>query len=121
MPGSFTIELKGLRFFAEHGLYPAELKVGNEFEVDVSIDTEAPEETISTLDQTIDYVTIFQIVQEEFNKHQYLLETCAMNIANQVGQKCTAIKTITISIRKLNPPITNFRGSVVVTYTKIFN
>ena len=64
MPGSFTIELKGLRFFAEHGLYPAELKVGNEFEVDVSIDTEAPEETISTLDQTIDYVTIFQIVQD---------------------------------------------------------
>ena len=37
MPGSITIELKGLRFFAYHGLYAEEQKTGNEFEIDLFV------------------------------------------------------------------------------------
>ena len=56
MPGQFTIELKNLRFFAEHGLYAEEALLGNEFEVDISIRKHAPDTIVSSVDQTVDYV-----------------------------------------------------------------
>jgi 7,8-dihydroneopterin aldolase/epimerase/oxygenase len=118
MPGQFNIELKGLRFFAGHGMYEEEYKVGNEFEVDISIDTLAPELQINSLAQTVDYVAVYRIVQEEFRIRQYYIETCAMQIADKLELQFPQINKIIISIRKLNAPITNFTGSVGVTYTR---
>ena len=120
MKGNFTIELKRLRFFAEHGLYEEENLVGNEFEVDVSIDHKAPEEVITSIDQTVNYVEIFRIVQDEFSKRKQLLETCAMLIAERLQKQFAGIEKLTISIKKMNPPITNFTGSVGITYNKVF-
>lgn len=117
MTGHFTIELKGLRFFAQHGMYEEEAKVGNEFEVDVSVVHSAPEKMISSIDQTVNYAEIFRIVQDEFSHRRQLLETCAMQIAGRLQKQFPEIEKLTISIRKLNPPITNFSGSVGVTYT----
>lgn len=120
MPENFTIELKGLRFFAAHGMYQEELKVGNEFEVDISVVCKAPKKLITALDQTINYVEIFHIVQQEFNERKQLLETCAMLIADKIQKQFARIEKLTISIKKINPPITNFTGSVAITYTKSF-
>jgi len=120
MEGFFTIELKRLRFFAEHGLYEEEILVGNEFEVDVTVDHKAPEKTISSIDETVNYVTIFRIVQEEFSQRNDLLETCAMRIAERLQKQFPEIAKLAISIRKVNPPIAHFAGTVGVTFHKIF-
>ncbi len=120
MAAHFTIELRGLRFFAGHGLYPEEALVGNEFEVDVSVVHQAPEKTVSSIDQTVNYVEAFRIVQEEFSQRKELLETCAMQIADRLQEKFPRIEKLTISIRKLNPPISGFTGSVGVSYSKEF-
>lgn len=120
MAGHFTIELKNLRFFAEHGMYQEESKVGNQFEVDMSIGCKSPKKIITSIDQTINYVEVYRIIQEEFNVRKYLLETCAMQIADKLQIQFPEIEQLTISIRKLNPPITNFSGSVSITYTKTF-
>jgi dihydroneopterin aldolase len=119
MAAQFTIALKGLRFFAGHGLYDDEVLVGNEFEVDISLDYSAPGKTVSYIDQTVNYVEVYQIVQEEFQLRKHLLETNAIHIADRLEQKFSIIEKISISIRKLNPPITNFTGSVGITYTRI--
>ena len=118
MSGQFTIELKGLRFFAEHGMYNEERKVGNEFEVDVIISCKSPRKLITSIHQTINYVEVYRIVQEEFAIRKFLLETCAMQISDKLEKQFPEIKKLTISIRKLNPPITNFSGSVAINYTK---
>jgi 7,8-dihydroneopterin aldolase/epimerase/oxygenase len=120
MPGYFTIELKGLRFFATHGMYEEEAKVGNEFEVDILVDYNAPEKIISSIDQTVNYAEVFRIVQDEFAHRRQLLETCAMQIADRLQKQFPQIEKLTISIRKLSPPITNFTGSVGVVYSKDF-
>ena len=120
MAGHFTIELKNLRFFAEHGMYQEELKVGNQFEVDMTIECKSPKKMITSIDQTINYVEVYRIVQEEFSIRKYLLETCAMQIAEKLQVQFPEIEHLTISIRKLNPPITNFSGSVGITYSKSF-
>ena len=120
MAGHFNIELKGLRFFAEHGMYAEEIKVGNQFEVDIIVECRSPKKVITSIEQTINYVEIFRIVQEEFAVRRSLLETVAMHIAQKIEDQFSDLEKLTISIRKLNPPITNFTGSVSVTYSKTF-
>jgi dihydroneopterin aldolase len=120
LAGHFTIELKNLRFFAAHGMYQEELKVGNEFEVDISIVCKSPKKTITSIDQTINYVEVYRIVQLVFSERKYLLETCAMEIAEKLQEQFSEIEQLTICIRKMNPPITNFSGSVGITYSRNF-
>lgn len=120
MSGHFTIELRQLRFFADHGMYAEEMKVGNEFEVDISVGCKSPKKKITSIEQTINYVEVYRIVQEEFAKRRQLLETLAMDIAEQIRLQFTEIENVVITIRKLHPPITNFSGSVAVTYSRTF-
>jgi dihydroneopterin aldolase len=120
MAGWMTVELKGLRFFAEHGMYAEEKKVGNEFEVGVSVIYKAPKRAITSIEDTVNYMEIYRIIEDEFKERKLLLETCAMLICEKVQQIFPGIKNISISIKKINPPITNFTGSVGVTFSKEF-
>ncbi len=120
MAGWMTIELKGLRFFAEHGMYAEERKVGNQFEIDLAVGYKAPKHVITSMEETVNYVEIYRLVEEVFSKHKFLLETCAMEICDVIHESFTEIKSISISIKKINPPITNFTGSVGISYTKEF-
>lgn len=115
MAGLLTIELNGLRFFAEHGMYAEEIKIGNEFEVDLCIGYQAPEKLIVSIEQTINYVDAYLIVKEEMAEPKHLLETCAMKIIDRLHNHFKEIEKIQITIKKLAPPITNFTGSVGVT------
>jgi len=120
MAGHFTIELRNIRFFAEHGMYQEERKVGNEFEVDVSIACRSPKKTITDISQTINYVEVYRIMQQVFSTRKQLLETCAMEIAEQLKAQFPEMEQLMIQIRKVNPPITNFSGSVGITYSRKF-
>lgn len=120
MAGWMTIELRGLRFFAEHGMYVEERKVGNQFEIDLCIGYKAPKNVIVSIEQTVNYVEVYRLVEEVFSTHKYLLETCAMEICNVLHKNFTQIKRVSISIKKINPPITNFTGSVGISYSKEF-
>ncbi len=120
MPGVITIELNGLRFFAGHGLYAEETKVANEFEVNLQLQYESNQKVITDIEDTIDYETVYSIIQEEMTIQQELLETCAMQICDLIYQEFRQIEIIKISIRKLTPPLTNFIGSVGVSYTKLY-
>ena len=120
MSASFVIQLNNLRFFAEHGMYEEERRVGNEFEVDVAVACQSPKNKITSIDQTVDYVEVYRILKEEFAKRRQLLETMAMDIAERIQQQFDDIESVIITIRKLNPPITNFSGSVAITYRKDF-
>lgn len=116
----FTIELNALRFFATHGMYPEEMKTGHEFEVDICIECRSPKQKITSIEQTVNYVQVYSIVQEEFAIRRNLLENLAMDIASKLQENFPEIREIAISIRKLNPPITNFSGSVTVKYKRKF-
>jgi 7,8-dihydroneopterin aldolase/epimerase/oxygenase len=120
LAGHFTIELNSIRFFAEHGMYEEEKRVGNEFEVDVSIACKSPKKIITSIEQTINYAEVYRILQEEFAERKFLLETVAMKVADKLQQQFPEIESVKIGIRKLNPPITNFSGSVGITYSKSF-
>ena len=116
--GEFIIELKQLQFFSFHGLYAEERKVGEEFIVDLSVKYISKQKAITSLDETINYETLYEIVKKEMSQPRALLETLAQSIADKIQHVFPLIKEIEIRIEKKNPPIVGFIGSVAVRYKK---
>jgi dihydroneopterin aldolase len=98
---------------------PGKPKPGNEFEVDVLLQYETPEKPITSIDETVNYAAVFKIVQSEFSVRQDLLETCAMNITDELYKTFPVLVKQVVSIKKLMPLLTNFTGLLGVTYTRL--
>ncbi len=114
------ISLHKLIFHAFHGLYEEEQKVGNNFEVNLDVYFQEPAVTITTLDQTINYAALYELVKKRMDIAEPLLETLAMDIAAQAKQDFPVITEINVSISKINMPLINFRGNISVTYSRKF-
>src|SRR6476620_4623765 len=115
---SFTIQLHDLHFFAGHGVYEEERSVGNEFELNISMEIEAPDEVLTNIHDTINYASVYEITKQVFSVQKPLLETLAMEVAAAIKKEFPLLQHIRVEIIKLHPPITGFSGSVSVTYNK---
>jgi dihydroneopterin aldolase len=121
MAGTISVMLKGVRLYAMHGLYHEEASTGNEFEVDLTVCYKPVKKVVTEIDETINYVTLYEILQKIILKQRHhLLETCAMQIAEEIKSQFPQVKSIEISIHKLNAPISHFIGTVGITYSKKF-
>ena len=116
----FIIELKSVNFFAFHGLHDEERKTGNEYEVDLSVKYISDGKKITKIENTINYVTLFEIVKQEMELPRNLLETIAISISEKIREQFSQVKEIVVRINKKNPPIINFSGSVAVIYSQRF-
>lgn len=114
-----TIHLSKLEFFAYHGLYEEEQLNGNRFEVNIDIEAEIPDK-VQHLSDTIDYVNMYVIVENRMQQPTRLLETLAQDLAILIQEADHRVKTVNINIRKLSPPIKNFKGHVGISFKKVF-
>ncbi|HEY8387902.1 MAG TPA: dihydroneopterin aldolase [Parasegetibacter sp.] len=112
----FTIHLNQLRFHAFHGLYEAEKLLGNEFEVSVDVKYEAEPGIQTTINNTIDYVTLYQKVKEHMERPGDLLETVAQELAEEILKEFSIARYIRVRINKLTLPVAGIEGSAGVTY-----
>jgi dihydroneopterin aldolase len=120
MPDLFTISLNNVRFRAYHGLHPEERQKGNDFVVNMQVSFPPVSGTVVSLEDTIDYAVLFDIINSTMQQPVDLLETLVQTIAHHVSQQFPRIKKIDIAVEKLNPPIDKFSGSVAVKYSKDF-
>jgi len=120
MPGLITISLHNVRFRAYHGLYPEERQKGNDFVVNMQVGYEPGQETILSLGNTIDYAALFEIINQTMQQPVDLLETLVQTMAHEVHDKFPAVKKVSVSVEKLNPPIDKFSGSAEVKYQMEF-
>lgn len=111
-----TIHLEQLRFFAYHGLFKEEQLLGNEFLVDIHLQYQPQQKTIHSIDDTIDYTLVYEMIAKRMKQPTELLETIATEFCNQLMENFVSVESIQISIKKLNPPIANFIGTVGVSY-----
>ncbi len=93
--------------------------MGASFEVNTSI-TVSAEEKVTTLEQTVDYVTVYEMIKRRMAIATPLLETLAQELIEEIYQYDKRIISISIAIKKLNPPIENFTGNISVSLTKNF-
>lgn len=115
----FTINLHHLIFHSFHGVYDEERILGNTFEVNVSIAFVAHQQ-VTSLEETINYVSVYEIIKQRMSQTTPLLETLAQELTQKIYDFDNRIKTISVSVEKKNPPISNMEGSVSVTYKKDF-
>jgi 7,8-dihydroneopterin aldolase/epimerase/oxygenase len=120
MPDLFTISLNNVRFRAYHGLHPEERQKGNDFVVNMQVSFPAGNGTIISLEDTIDYAVLFEIINSTMQQPVDLLETLVQTIANKVHLHFHQVKKIKVSVEKLNPPIDKFSGSAEVKYSKSY-
>jgi dihydroneopterin aldolase len=111
------IELSKMQFHAYHGVHEEESKAGGNFEVNLIVYFEPAAIPVRHLAETIDYTQLYTLVKQRMEKPTRLLETIATEVANEIFIKFLSVQELEVSIRKLNPPIPFFNGSVVAAYT----
>ncbi len=115
----FTIHLTNLFFFSFHGIHEEERILGNEYELNVDIEF-LEKEQVNNLNQTIDYVKVFEIIKQRMSIPTALLETVAQDLTQEIYTFDNKISLINISIKKSHPPIAGFKGTVGISYKKVF-
>lgn len=101
------IALEGMTFFAKHGYYEEEQILGNEFIVDIYVETNlVPAAMKDDLLAAVNYENIYFIAQYEMNQPSKLLEHVVARIARQVKAKAgEMLQSVNVVIRKKNPPL----------------
>jgi dihydroneopterin aldolase len=107
------ILLKDVVLFGLHGVHPLEKKVGTLFRINIQIDLD-PSVSVQSLSDTLDYAEVFATLKKEFQVTEDLLEVLIERIISSIALLSSQIKTIDISIVKINAPINGFQGEVGV-------
>jgi len=108
------IYLNDLIFNGFHGVYPAEKKIGNTFKVDVRIQMTPATKTIHKLEDTIDYVQVYALIQKIMAVPTPLLETIVANIADQILAANPLAEMVYVKITKQQLSVPYFEGTTAV-------
>ena len=111
------VAVEGMRFYAYHGFYEEEQILGNNYLVDVYVETDftkAKEE--DDLSGTVNYEAIYNTTKRVMAINAKLLEHVGQKIAVSLKQQFEAIQKITVRVSKLNPP---FGGDVARSFIEI--
>ena len=114
-----SIKVENIRVYAYHGCVKEETKIGSDYRVDLLVksDLEMSSET-DDLSDTVDYVLLNRIVQEEMTIPSKLLEAVAKRILNRIFIESDLVTKATISVSKINPPIGGDVGLVTIKMTE---
>ncbi len=115
-----TVHLHNVLFYAYHGIYEEEKVLGNEYELSADIQFHEANEVIYSIQQTINYVEIYKIIQKRMDIPSPLLETIIMDIGNSIKKKYDNVRSIAIHLKKIHPTIMGMQGSVGVSWQKQF-
>jgi dihydroneopterin aldolase len=111
-----TIALEGLEFFAYHGFYEEEQKMGNKYALDITIDTDfvqaAQQDRLSL---TVNYTTLYQIAHRVMQEPSRLLEHIGFRVIEQIRTHYPDVSKVTVKVSKFNPPIGGVCTRAVIT------
>ena len=110
-----TISLKDMKFYAYHGYYDFERRIGNNFQVDVDIDIALEKDPNDQIDNTYNYELAHKIITEYMQKKYQLLEGLAFDMATAIKNSDPIVQKVVITLGKSNPPLKGKVGQAQVT------
>jgi dihydroneopterin aldolase len=114
------VALEGLEFFAYHGYYEEERKMGNKYEVNIEVSTDltkAAEE--DKLSGTVNYEDLYRIVYEEMQAPSKMLENIGFRIIKKAFEFFPEIEKVKIEVSKFNPPVKGVCRKAKITLDKV--
>lgn len=113
------IEIEGMEFYAYHGHYSIEKKVGNRFVASVHIKTDCEKAgQTDKLEDALDYQAVYEVIKKEMEIPSDLLENVCSRILNKLYSTFTSIGEATIKLSKMNPPMGGQIEKVTVCLTR---
>jgi dihydroneopterin aldolase len=100
------IQLQGLEFFATHGLYKEENRLGNRFRVDVHLLLDVPFDPDDfRIENTIDYAGVYAVVKAEMETECPLLESLGQRMIRRITCQFPDLLRVDVAVSKANPSI----------------
>lgn len=110
------INVTGIKLYAYHGCLEEEAIIGGNYIVDVKIETDFLRAQVEDdLSQTVDYVTVYNIVKRQMAIRSKLIEHAAALIAGGLIKQIPAIQHVEVKVTKINPPMNGDVKEVSVT------
>lgn len=110
------VALEGMEFYARHGYYEEERKIGNKYSVDVELDVDFTEAAMDDkLEGTVNYERVYEVVAEVMNIDAQLLEHLAGKMIRQLKTEFPQVNQVKVKVSKYNPPIKGLCHRAVVT------
>ena len=114
---TMRISLNDVHFFGYHGMYEEEKILGNTFIVNLYVDVLPAQAVIKSIAETIDYVTLFELVKLRMAIPTPLLETIVSELAETILQNYITVSEVFIKITKLQVAIKSLEGNMSVAIT----
>lgn len=100
------ITISGMQFYGYHGCFEEEQVIGTRFVVDIALTCDVSRAATSdSIEDAVDYVSVYKVVEQVMNVPTHLLEALADRIIQSVKQAFPSISHVSVKVRKLNPPL----------------
>lgn len=110
------LAIEGMQFYAFHGFYEAERKIGGEYAVDVYATIPDNAGAGDELDNTLNYETIYAITEKIMQQPVKLIEYIAQQILEQLRLSFPETENFKVKVKKFRPPL---NGEVNCTYFEL--
>ncbi|MBC8048181.1 MAG: dihydroneopterin aldolase [Fimbriimonadaceae bacterium] len=97
--------IEGMQFKSHIGVYDYEQLYGNNFEVDVIIESELISGNTDEITDTIDYNVIYQFVKLVMEKKYNLIEFAANELLLTLVKNIAGAYHLQVRLTKLHPPL----------------
>ena len=109
------IVLENIKIYAFHGCMKEETRIGSDYIINLNVKADLQDAAISDrLEDTVNYVDLLKIVNEEMAISSKLLEHVAERIVSRILRTMKKVNNVQVKVAKQNPPINGNISSVTI-------
>jgi dihydroneopterin aldolase len=110
------VGLERMEFYAFHGYYDFERRIGNRFILDVIVDIDIINDPDERISNTFNYEIIYEVCKRLMKRRYRLLESLAHDIGAELRNQEHSINGVMVRIEKINPGMGGKIGKAVVEF-----
>jgi dihydroneopterin aldolase len=115
-----TIAIEGMEFYSYHGHFEEESVIGTKFNLDLYLETDTEKaEKSDDLNDTVNYLAVYQVIKKEMETSSYLIEHVARRILDAIMREFPTVESVDLKFRKMNPPLGGQMESVSITLSEV--
>lgn len=109
------IVLENIKIYAFHGCMKEEARIGSDYIINLNVKADLQDAAISDrLEDTVNYVDLLKIVNEEMAISSKLLEHVAERIVSRILRTMKMVNNVQVKVAKQNPPINGNISAVTI-------
>ena len=109
------IVLEDIKIYAFHGCMKEETRIGSDYIINLNVKADLQDAAISDqLEDTVNYVDLLNIVNEEMAIDSKLLEHVAERIVSRILRTMKVVNNVQVKVAKQNPPINGNISAVTI-------